>query len=397
MSNDNVNKNYVVMNPNKMINILTKLYSSNFEHQPTKMLWGAPGVGKTQLVHQTAEKLAKVTGKKVNVIVASLLLMSPIDLRGIPAKDVNKETGDLVARWLPPEIFKMNPSDDVINFLFLDEISAAPPSVQAAAYQIALDKRIGEHVLPKNTIVICGGNRVTDKSVAYKMPKALCNRMTHIEIRPSVDDWKIWAYDHGIDSRIIGFVNYNHDMLNRFDPNTDDVAFPTPRSWEMVNQYLQCGSFDDMYAMIAGTIGMGTTLEFKTYIEVYDKLPLFEDIASGKLSECPENIVSNRPDILCALSALIASRIREKFNSYKNYRDKNVRAEIDTMLTNVGKFIKTMPADKKFSSRNINEYVTLCVKDTMSGCSPEMASIIVSNKEFSDFISSLADLLSDVK
>ena len=76
----------------------------------------------------------------------------------------------------------MDSSDDVFNILFLDEISAAPPSVQSAAYQIVLDHKVGEHKLPKNCVVICAGNRVTDHSVAYKMPKALANRVLHYEI-----------------------------------------------------------------------------------------------------------------------------------------------------------------------------------------------------------------------
>ena len=71
-------------------------------------------------------------------------------------------------------------------------------SVQAAAYQITLDKKIGEHKLPSNCIVIAAGNRVTDKSVAYQMPKALANRLLHMEIEADFTSWNSWAVNAGI-------------------------------------------------------------------------------------------------------------------------------------------------------------------------------------------------------
>ena len=134
---------------------------------PSAMLWGAPGVGKSQAVRQVAAEIKSRTGKAVQVTDVRLLLFNPIDLRGIPTANEDKT----LAVWLKPQIFNMNPSDSVINILFLDEISAAPPSVQAAAYQITLDRVVGEHRLPENCIVIAAGNRTSDKSVAYKMPR----------------------------------------------------------------------------------------------------------------------------------------------------------------------------------------------------------------------------------
>ena len=98
------------------------------------------------------------------------------------------------AIWLKPQIFQMNDSEDVVNILFLDEISAAPQSVQAAAYQITLDRVVGEHKLPENCIVIAAGNRVTDRSVAFKMPKALANRLMHFEVDGNFDSWKCNAH-----------------------------------------------------------------------------------------------------------------------------------------------------------------------------------------------------------
>ena len=160
---------------------------------PAPMLWGSPGIGKSQLVHQVAVEIEKTTGKKTTVTDVRLLLFNPIDLRGIPVANEEKT----LAVWLRPKIFQMDEGENAINILFLDEISAAPPSVQAAAYQITLDRVIGEHKLPDNCIVIAAGNRTTDKSVAYKMPKALANRLMHFEISANFQSWKEWRlYAH---------------------------------------------------------------------------------------------------------------------------------------------------------------------------------------------------------
>ena len=196
-------------------NVLLKMYVGYilneipFKKLPSVMLWGPPGVGKSQCVAELANEIYLMTGKQVSVTDVRLLLFNPIDLRGIPTSDANKE----FSVWLKPKIFDMDESDDVVNILFLDEISAAPQSVQAAAYQITLDRIIGEHKLPDNCFVIAAGNRVTDKSVAFKMPKALANRLLHIEIVSDFGSWKKWAVKNGVNSKVTGFLSSRRDML----------------------------------------------------------------------------------------------------------------------------------------------------------------------------------------
>lgn len=266
---------------------------------PAIMLWGSPGVGKSDGIKQIAKELAEKTGRTAHVTDVRLLLFNPVDLRGIPTADEKKE----FSKWLKPHIFNMDDSEDIVNFLVLDEITAAPQSVQAAAYQIVLDRQIGEHKLPDNCIVIAAGNKITDKSVAYSMPKALCNRMTHIEIEANVESWKDWAYDTGIDSRIIGFINYKPNSLFSFDPSSQDQAYPTPRTWEMVDKYLKVNNnVDVIRPIISGTIGLGACTEFIAFCKTYNKLPDIKDIANGKYKEYP-----TAPDINYALSAAIVN------------------------------------------------------------------------------------------
>ena len=102
------------------------------------MLWGPPGIGKSQGVREIADNIKAKTGKKVHITDVRLLLFNPVDLRGIPTANADKT----LAVWLRPQIFQMDAGDDTINILLLDEISAAPQSVQAAAYQITLDRTI---------------------------------------------------------------------------------------------------------------------------------------------------------------------------------------------------------------------------------------------------------------
>lgn len=254
---------------------------------PSVMLWGPPGVGKSQAIRQIAKDIKKSTGKETKITDVRLLLFNPIDLRGIPTSNADKT----LAIWLKPQIFQMDPSEDVVNILFLDEISAAPQSVQAAAYQITLDRVVGEHKLPDNCIIIAAGNRVTDKSVSFKMPKALANRLLHIEVEGSFESWQNWAVRAGINPKVIGYLSFRTDRLFGFDPKSDDLAFATPRSWEMVSNLLNnvCDDVEAIYPLIAGLIGSAVALEFRSWCKMHFKLPNTEDIFMGKICEVPKS------------------------------------------------------------------------------------------------------------
>ena len=279
------------MNVNRIIDTLRNAYCAIINAgQPLKllpsvMLWGPPGVGKSQAIRQLAKEIEQETGKRANVTDVRLLLFNPIDLRGIPTANADKT----LAIWLKPQIFQMDPGEDVVNILFLDEISAAPQSVQAAAYQITLDRVVGEHKLPDNCIVIAAGNRTTDKSVAFKMPKALANRLLHIEVEGSFKAWKQWAISAGINPKVLGFLTFRQNYLMKFDAATEELAFATPRSWEMVSNLLNFVSddVDKMFPLISGVVGSGVAIEFRTWTRVYDDLPEVEDIFDGKNPPLP--------------------------------------------------------------------------------------------------------------
>ena len=329
------------MNIGKVVSQLSNAYCSVIKQGlpikilPSGMLWGAPGVGKSQAVRQIAREIEGETGKRVEVTDVRLLLFNPIDLRGIPTANADKT----LAVWLKPEIFQMDDSNDVINILFLDEISAAPQSVQAAAYQITLDRVVGEHKLPENCIVIAAGNRTTDKSVSFKMPKALANRLLHIEVEGNFKSWKEWAIQNGINQKIIGFLSFRQNYLMGFDASNEDLAFATPRSWEMVSNLLNNVSddIDEMFSLISGLVGAGVAVEFRTWSKIYNQLPDIKDIFSGKMPPVPEST-----DVLYALSSAMVSYAREHKNDI-------------TAITNSIKFADKLPPD--YSAMLLKDYI----------------------------------------
>lgn len=302
----------------QLINVYTSLIDKDipFKSFPSVMLWGPPGVGKSQSVKHVAAKIEEKTDKKVVVTDVRLLLFNPVDLRGIPTANEDKT----LAVWLKPEIFQMDENKDVVNILFLDEITAAPQSVQAAAYQITLDRTVGEHKLPDNCIVIAAGNRVTDKSVAFHMPKALANRLCHIEVVGEQNSWHDWAVEYGIHKYVIGFLDYCPHWLMAFEPSSTDLAFPTPRSWEMVSNILNNVSDNivQVFPLICGCVGKDAAYALQSWSEMYDILPDVKEVFDGTLKKVP-----NRPEAALAFATQITEYIK------KHHSDEEVKNALD--------------------------------------------------------------------
>lgn len=291
----------------KITDQLTELYAMAYSSGmlpqiPSVALWGSMGVGKSSIAKEIGRRLSVRLKKKVNVTDIRLLQFSPVDLRGIPTADEQKQ----FAVWLKPKILDLN--EDTINILLLDEISAAPQSLQAVAYQIALDKCVGEHKLPANCIVICAGNRTTDQSVAYRMPKALANRLMHFEVRPDFESWYFWAVEQKLDARVIGYLAFDNSKLNLL-PNVEELAFPTPRSWEFVSNLLQTVGTtpEQIHILLAGCVGVSIAGEFEAWCKIYDRLPVAADILSGKYTT-PVNSADVAYALITSLIACIKQR-----------------------------------------------------------------------------------------
>lgn len=287
------------MRPAHISTILEREYLSTQEgfHTPV-MLWGPPGVGKSQMISQVGERHA------VPVIDIRLSQMEPSDLRGIPFRN-----GERV-EWAEPALLPHVDSHGEQGILFLDEITSAPPSVSAAAYQLILDRKLGEYEVPEGWAIFAAGNRQGDRGVTYTMPAPLANRFSHFEVETNLDDWVSWAYANGIDERVIGFLRFRPELLFDFDPAHNPVAFPSPRSWEFAHRGLQkFGEMPDLLVdTLQGCVGPAAGIELGAFVNNLDKLPDIDAILRGDEVATPTEI-----DLQYAVaSALVGRALRAK-------------------------------------------------------------------------------------
>lgn len=261
-------------------------------HTPV-MLWGPPGVGKSQMVAQVAARHG------VQVVDVRLSQMEPSDLRGIPFRTEN------LVEWAVPAMLPEAGRHGSRGILFMDEITSAPPAVSAAAYQLILDRRLGAYQVPEGWVIFAAGNRQGDRGVTYSMPAPLANRFSHFEVETQLDDWVTWAYANDIDERIIGFLRFRPELLFDFDPAHNPVAFPSPRSWEFAHRGLQ--KFADHPELLQGClqacVGPAAGIELHAYLNSLDKMPDLDQILAGVEMPVPQEI-----DLQYAVAAALVGR-----------------------------------------------------------------------------------------
>jgi hypothetical protein len=257
-----------------------------FKAQRPIFLWGPPGIGKSDIVKQLGDEL------DAHVIDIRLSLWEPTDIKGIPFFDAN--SGKMA--WAPPiELPDAEFAKKYKNIiLFMDEMNSAAPAVQAAAYQLVLNRRVGTYRLPDNVLIVAAGNREADKGVTYRMPAPLANRFVHMEMAVDWDDYFGWAVDNKIHKDVVGFLTFSKKDLYDFDPRSGSKAFATPRSWSFVSELL----FDDeedestLTDLVSGAIGEGLAIKFMAHRKVASKMPNPTDILAGKVKKMDTKEIS---------------------------------------------------------------------------------------------------------
>lgn len=281
-----------------------------FKVQRPVFLWGPPGIGKSELIEGITQDLG---GYMIDLRLGQ---MEPTDIRGIPF--YNKDLGKM--DWAPPvelpdeELASQYP----IVVLFLDELNSAPASVQAAAYQLILNRRIGKYHLPKNVVMVAAGNRESDKGVTYRMPTPLANRFVHQEMKVDFPSWQEWAVNNNVNKDVVGYLSFAKQDLYDFDAKSASRAFATPRSWSFVSQLLDDGVDDETLTnLIAGTVGEGLAVKFMAHRKIASRMPRPEDILGGKVKDLNVKEVSAMYSLVISMCYELKSAIENKVDDKK--------------------------------------------------------------------------------
>jgi len=286
------------------------------------MIWGAPGVGKSRIVYQSAAEMTYKAKKGRKVYEFRATLLDPVDLRGL--MEIISAAGRRVTSWCPPVFLPDKPG----GVLFIDELPTAPPLVQAALYQLILDRRLGEYVLPDDTVIICAGNMEGHRAAVNRMPTPLANRFIHLYLEVDHAEWIDWAIDADLAIEIIAFIRFRPALLDTFDPTNLDKAFCSPRTIEYASDVVKAKPPKNILIhLLRGTIGKGPAEELYGFLDDWKDLP---DLS--KIMRSPDSAeIPTKPSVLFAVIQALAkmadSKLMENFLKYANKLESNGKME----------------------------------------------------------------------
>lgn len=263
---------------------------------PPLMLWGPPGVGKSALFRELCAELG------VGFIDVRLAQREPVDMRGLPVPREN------AVHWLPSAEWPREPKSRGI--ILFDELTAADRTLQVAAYEFILDRRLGDlYQVPEGWYICAAGNRTRDRAVAGTLSSALANRFCHIEVGADLETWVRWAQAQRLHPDVIAFLRFRPGLLFAMDGDLER-GWPTPRSWERVALELRLAEESELEPallemLIHGLVGQGAAVEFRAFRSWAAKLPDVAQMLDGRI---PVSIPS-RADQRYALCSALAHHL----------------------------------------------------------------------------------------
>lgn len=303
----------------KLAHTLAKHYLNAGTRKRTTFLRGPSGIGKTEVIYQLAAILKDNLPNWDGVRDIRLSQFDPVDFRGIPV------VVDGRTCWMPPEFF---PKEDTSGVMFLDEITSAPPAVQAVAYQLCNERRVGDYELPDEWMIVAAGNRQSDRGVTFNIAAPLLNRMTVIDVDTTFDDWQEHAAVCGKRPEVIAFVKSRVDLLHKFEGKGVIEQFPSPRGWFAVSDILDA-EFEPAVRseLINGAVGKEGGVSFESYMRIYEQIPDLDRIAKEPDSvDVPDNL-----DIRYCLAMGISARLSaDNFAPYWKFL-KRMPKELQTL------------------------------------------------------------------
>lgn len=282
---------------------VARMVRSCIELQIPFFVKGGVGVGKSQIAFQATQAL------KIDFTDVRVSQMDPTDIKGFPSPDAAKN----LMHWLPADFLPRKGR----GLLFFDELNSAPTAVQAACYQLFLDRKVGNYTLPQGWTVGAAGNRAGDRSIVNKVAAALNNRMVHIDFEVDLDDFVAHGMAMGMSPENIAFLRFKSNLLHSFDAASNPDAFPTPRSWFVVDKIMKHKMAQaDEYALIQGTIGAPAAAEHAAFMRVIKELP-----SPDEIKVAPDTtVVPKSPATLHALTTSLAMATnRQTFPRFMQY------------------------------------------------------------------------------
>lgn len=238
------------------------------------LAWGPPGIGKTS----TIAGIAMTLSLPCEIVIASI--REPSDFSGLP---VIREDG---VKMEPPA-WARRLYQSGKGILFLDEISTAPPAVQAALLRVVLDRVVGDLALPDGISIVAAANPPEQAAGGWDLSAPLANRFCHLSwsldtqgwIEGMIQGWPVPSvprlpdgWEVGIPASralVAAFIRHRPHLLLQVPESEEQAgkAWPSPRSWDMASRLLAaCDAAkagDDVAAsLVAGCVGDGAAMEF---------------------------------------------------------------------------------------------------------------------------------------
>jgi len=274
--------------------LLKETIKSLFPITRTLSIEGAPGGGKTTIVHEAAQEL------DIPCIERHMPTMLVEDF-GILFPDNTDKLNYRLPDWFP--VKGKSPEQGILLF---DDRNQAGPDLQKVLANICQARTLHGTPMPDGWMVVSTGNRQADRAGANRVLSHLRNRETVLELETHLDDWTTWAINNGVKPEVISFIRFRPGLLHDFDPQRDQNA--TPRAWvDGVSDVLGTVPSEAEFECFKGAVGEGAAAEFVGFVRIFRKLPNPDAILlNPQTADVPKD-----PATLYALSGAIAQRATE--------------------------------------------------------------------------------------
>jgi hypothetical protein len=275
--------------------LLKETIKSLFPITRTLSIEGAPGGGKTTIVHEVAQEL------DVPCIERHMPTMLVEDF-GVLFPETNNNT----LHYKLPDWFPVKGRSPERGILLFDDRNQAGPDLQKVLANICQARTLHGVEMPDGWMVVSTGNRQADRAGANRVLSHLRNRETVLELETHLDDWTAWAINNDVKPEVISFIRFRPGLLHDFDPQRDQNA--TPRAWvDGVSDVLGTVPAEAEFECFKGAVGEGAAAEFVGFVRIFRKLPNPDAIL---LNPTTSDVPSD-PATLYALSGALSQRATE--------------------------------------------------------------------------------------